>query len=317
MKFSVKALILSFSTFLLTTSCNQSKPKELEWISFNWQEVTISGRKFEKAVLTIPVTIDDLPHPFNMQLDLGAVTSVFYENALNAYVDQYPKLEAKFDTSLTFVINGQQNNLFKDVNLKLGSIDFGNNNIGYYKGFGDVIPQDSIHTPSEKHIGTIGPDIFQNKVFIIDYPNQQLCVTEEVPKQFSKADFQPFKLKKGRIKIPFSINGKQENLLFDTGSSIFALVTTKKNATKTSNAPVSDSIKVQSWAEYVTLYGMMVTSKIQFGKKELKPTMVYYEEDETTEQFYQRENIWGLTGNAYFFDNVVIIDYKNKHFGIL
>lgn len=25
---------------------------------------------------------------------------------------------------------------------------------------------------------------------------------------------------------------------------------------------------------------------------------------------------WGMTGNAYFLNNVVILDYKNKRFGV-
>jgi hypothetical protein len=36
-------------------------------------------------------------------------------------------------------------------------------NIGIFENFGDEIPKDSVNTKSEKHIGTIAPDLFPIK----------------------------------------------------------------------------------------------------------------------------------------------------------
>ena len=106
----------------------------------------------------------------------------------------------------------------------MGQVSFGNRNIGHFKNFGDNITADSINTKTAKDIGTIAPDLFENKVLIIDYPNKRICIATVIPKQFQKAQFRPYKIKDGRIKIPITINGKDEDVMFDTGSSLFALI---------------------------------------------------------------------------------------------
>lgn len=43
---------------------------------------------------------------------------------------------------------------------------------------------------------------------------------------------------------------------------------------------------------------------------------VYYHKEDIFKNFYKNEKIWGLTGNAFFLENVVITVYKNKLFGV-
>ncbi len=45
--------------------------------------------------------------------------------------------------------------------------------------------------------------------------------------------------------------------------------------------------------------------------------LVILGEQETFQGFYNFAEIWGLTGNIFFLKNTVIIDYKNKIFGVL
>jgi hypothetical protein len=217
---------------------------------------------------------------------------------------------------LKFRAQSQTHYMFKNVALKLGSVSFGNRNIGHFKGFGDEIPADSVITKSEKHIGTIAPDLFQDKMLIIDYPNRRIAVVNTLPKQYAKASFQPFKIDEGRIKIPLKINNNTENLMFDTGSSLFSLITTEVNASQISKAPAVDSLKISSWGDYYMVYGNKVNSNIKFGNKTLEPAVVFYDKLHKSDQFYKDEKIWGITGNAYFLKNTVIIDYKNKRFGV-
>lgn len=306
---------LTFLTLfmLLTITCSGQK---LEWIKFNWIGDSVSCRFYDKLAMIIPVTVENLPQKFNMQLDLGAVNTVFYGNSFKPFVENNPGFKSKIYSSLTSDINNKIYYKFRNVDLTLDGVPFVKRDILDFRDFGEVIPKDSIFSNSEKHIGTLAPDLFQNKVLIIDYPHKRICVTENVPKQFSKAAFQKFKIKYGRIKIPFIIDGKEHYLLFDTGSSIFSLLTKKTSATGISQNSISDSLKISSWGEYYMVYGKRTNVKIQFGKKELKPTLVYYDEIKKNDFFYDQENIWGITGNAYFLDRVILIDYKNQLFGV-
>ncbi|MCA0363013.1 MAG: hypothetical protein LCH67_03160 [Bacteroidetes bacterium] len=290
--------------------------QKLEWIHFNWVGDSISGKYFDKLAITIPVSLDNLPHKFNMQIDLGAIETVIYGNSIKPYLDTYSELNTKIDTTLKFRIQSQTNFKFRDIEFKLGSVNFGKRNIGHFKNFGDPILIDSIYTKTEKHIGTIAPDLFKDKILIIDYPNKRLCVTTELPKQFSKAQFRNYKIKNGRIKIPITINGKDEDLMFDTGSSLFALMTTTEQANEISTKPIIDSLKISSWGEYYMVYGQTVTKPILFGKKKLNKSTVYFDNRKDNANFFKEEEIWGITGNAYFLKNIVIIDYKNQRFGV-
>jgi hypothetical protein len=290
--------------------------QKIEWIPFDWVGDSVSGKYFGKLAMTVPIKLDDLPNKINMQLDLGAYETVIYGNSIKPYLEKYSELNSKIDTTLKFRIQSQTNYKFRNVSLKLGEVSFGVHNIGHFKNFGDEIPKDSINTNSEKNIGTIGPDLFDNKILIIDYPNQRLAVTTELPKQFSKAQFQQYKIKDGRIRIPLKINGKDEDVMFDTGSSLFALITTRQKANQISTTPIVDSLKISSWGDFYMVYAQTIKSKVFFGKQRLNKANVYFDDRKSNEDFYKDEEIWGITGNAYFLNNVVIIDYKNKRFGV-
>ncbi len=300
--------------FLLVT--NSAFGQQLPWIPFNWEGATMAGRRFDKVAITVPVTLDNLPHKLKMQLDLGAITTVVYGNPIAPYLEKYPALKAKYDTTRTFRIQSQKNGTLVGVRLRLGKVDFGPRDLGYFKNFGEKRTDKTLSDEAGVHVGTLAPDLFQNRVLIIDYPHQRLCVTDKVPAPYAKASFQPFKLKDGRIKIPLRINGKPEDLLFDTGSSLFALLTTRQRAESTTTGPVQDSIKTSSWGEYYYVYGRSPKGNIYFGNKQLASALVFADNLHKFDKFYAEENIWGITGNAYFLNNTVIIDYKNHVFGV-
>jgi hypothetical protein len=240
-----------------------------------------------------------------------------YGNTIAPYLEKYPALKAKIDTTRTFRIQSQKNVKLAGVALALGGVPFGRRDIGYFKGYGDSLTAATLARPDEVHIGTIAPDLFQDKVLIIDYPRQRLCVADKVPAEFARAAFQPFKLKEGRIKIPLRIAGQPQDLLFDTGASLFALTTTEPRALAATAGPVRDSLKISSWGEYYYVYGRQLKGTAAFGRKPLPAALVFYDKQGRYTKFFEQENIWGITGNAYFLNNTIIIDYKNRVFGVL
>lgn len=298
--------------FISTISFGQ----KIEWIPFNWEGDSVSGKYLDKLAITIPITLDNLPNKFKMQLDLGATVTIIYGNSIKPYLETYAELKNKVDTALKFNMQSQTNFKIKNLELKLGCVNFGERNIELFKGFGDNISNDSIHSKSEKLIGSIAPDLFKNQFLIIDYPLKRICLTSELPKQFSKTQFRQYKEEEGRIKIPITINGKSEDVMFDTGSSLFALITTPENANEISNKPIVDSLKISSWGDYYMVYGQTITSKVKFGRKQLSKANVYFDNQNKLSEFYKEEKIWGITGNTYFLNNIVIIDYKNNRFGV-
>jgi hypothetical protein len=104
--------------------------------------------------------------------------------------------------------------------------------------------------------------------------------------------------------------------MFDSGSSMFSLITSEENAYQISVNNVVDSLSANSWGDNITVYGKKITSEVKFGKTILQPSNVYYAKNEMIAEFFKQQNIWGITGNAYFLNTIVIIDYKNSRFGI-
>ena len=307
-----KACLILFCLITQLTCFSQ----KLNWIPFEWVSDSVSGKYFDKLAINIPISIDGLPHKFKMQFDLGAVTTVIYGNSIAKYLDKYSWFNNKIDSTQSFIINGQKNSMFKNVGLSLGNVSFGERNIGYFKDYGEPIPTDSIYTSTEKHIGTIAPDLFKDKYLIIDYPNKRICVTKNLPRKLAKVDFQACSITSGRVTIPLTINGKVENLMFDSGSSMFSLITSEENANQISVNNIVDSLSANSWGDNMTAYGKKITSEVKFGKTILQPSNVYYVKNEMIAEFFKQQNIWGITGNAYFLNKIVIIDYKNSRFGI-
>ena len=299
-------LVFTLSSTLVSYS--QKNSQNLEWIPFTWASDSISGKLIDKTGIIISVTIDELPHKFNMQLDLGAVTTCFYGKILNVYLEKYPALNNKLDTTKKFRILGEENPMFRNINLRLGKVAFRNVDVGLFRNFGDE--------SSNAYMGVIAPDLFQNKVLIIDYKLSRLAVADTLSSEYQDVSFENFKTKEGRIKIPLLINGKVEDLLFDTGSSIFSLVTTKQNALEIGESEIVDSLIVPSWGENIALYGLKTVVPIMFGNKRLENSIVFYDENVNFDNFYKSEKIWGITGNAFFLNDVVIIDYKNNRFGV-
>lgn len=290
--------------FLLCTACSQNQ--SLNWIPFNWEGDTISGRYIEKAFIYIPVKIEDLPFDFTMQLDLGTDQTLFYGNTIQPYLEECASLSDKYEIPM-----------FKNISLHMGAADFKGINIGYYNNFGEKISRDSLYSKTPKHIGTIAADMFRDKILVIDYKSQKLAVTDSLPTEYKPLPAEKIELENGLIKLPFCINGKECKLMFDTGSSPFQLVTSKERAFEISDSLVIDSLNGPLWwGKDISFYGLDVNKPVVFGGKAFINSKVYYDKEGLWNEGYNSLNVWGITGNAYFFDKVVIIDYKNKLFRI-
>lgn len=309
----MKKIIIAIIFTLIT---NYSFSQEYGCFNFTMNGATVDGRYIPNVTLNIPVSIDALPYEFTMQLDLGAVNTTLYGNSIQPYMVKYPSLKNKIDSTKTFVIQNKKNIKLSGVNLKMGDVQFKTIDIGLFANYGDVYTVDSLQTKSSKHIGTIGPDLFQDKVLVIDYPNKKICIYKELPNAYSKSNFDNFKMQYGRILIPFDIDGNKEMLMFDTGSSMFSLLTVRNNAKLISDGKIVDSLSVNSWGNLMAVYSSKVNTDVKFAGIKLPETNVHFLDNAQFENGFKQLGIWGITGNAYFTNNTVIIDYKNQMFGV-
>lgn len=321
------SLLVWVITFISTSFFNCSNPQKNQnaqqnsWINFEWVGDSIGSKYFDKLAIVIPFSIEGIPHKFESQFDLGATSTMVYGNSIRPYLYKYPILSKKLDTiNKGYRLQGTKVGAFKNINFKLDTVLFKNQELVHFAGFGDELTKDSVHTTTIKHIGTIGVNIFQNKYLIIDFPKQRIAILDSLNSHYVKrTTFLDAKLDKGRIKVPVTINGSVKYFMFDTGSSIFPLSVTKENIKLISNSnSVIDTILTNTWGEHYNVYGYKINSDISIGDFKIETqNLNVYDSKEEFKQFFEQEEIMGIMGNTFFLGKKIIIDYKNKRFGII
>jgi hypothetical protein len=317
--FKIKNLF--YISLILLLGCNSQKDvahlKEYNWFPFEWYSGEVAGKKYDKMAMLIPVKVNDKDANFVMQFDLGSNYTIIYGKTLNNYYSN-DKINSFLIKESKFNMNGDGNNYStKNLNLFFGNVKF--DSTIYSQNYGDSISSDSLYSKSEKVLGTIGADVFKNKILLIDYPNKKMCVLDNIDKYLlRKTEFVEAKNKDGRIHIPVTINNSIFWFLFDTGSSLFPISASKDVYNKLAgNAIPTDTIITNSWDEKVKFYGAPIKEKVFLGKKLLKSSLVYFNENKRLNDFNKTEKIDGVTGNAFFTSNTIVIDFKNNRFGIL
>jgi len=318
--FIIIAVVLA-SFFSCSTPQKNQIEQQNSWINFEWVADSIGNRYFDKLAITIPFSIEGIPHKFKSQFDLGATSTMVYGNAIRPYLYKYPNVSEKLDTiNKGYRLQSKKVGAFKNINFKLDTVLFKNQELVHFDGFGEVLTKDSVETKTIKHIGTIGVDIFQDKYLIIDFPNQKIAILDSLNAHYIKrTTFVDIKLDNGRVKVPVNINGNVKYFMFDTGSSRFPLSVTKENIKliSSSNSAI-DTMLTSTWGEYYNVYGYKIDSDISIGDFKIEAqNLNVYDSKKEFKQFYEQEGIMGLMGNTFFLDKKIIIDFKNKKFGII
>ncbi|QIL41638.1 hypothetical protein G7074_21645 [Pedobacter sp. HDW13] len=315
----ISLILLTLMAFHATAQKRLKPDREAyHWFSFKWYSDSVSGKYFDKLAVLLPVKIDTIKANFVAQFDLGANETVLYGNDLKNYFPSQQYLYSLLDTSHKATSDGGLVSYpSKKITLHIGS--YQTKDFFVFDKYGDGIPKDSLYTPSLKHIGTIGASFTKNKVLVMDFPNKRMCLLDSITRYWaSKASFVDCRLKNGRIQLPFTINGQQHWMMFDTGASVFPLSTDKTFWETIVDAEAQpDTLKVNSWGEKVPYYGAVIKSDIYLGKYKLPKQKAWYNENKRLLDFNKGEGITGTTGNAYFFNHVIIIDFKNKRFGVV
>ncbi len=296
---------------------NDKQIEKYDWFTFQWYGDSVSGHYYDKLAIFLPLKINGIMVNFTAQFDLGANNSLLYGNSLKNYFGSRQQLLNRLDT-----VNKSSDETavyypVKTLNVTSGKVSL--NDILFMDNYGEEIHKDSLYTRSDKHIGTIGATFVKDKVLIIDYPNKRMCLLDSIDSYWTSiATFVDCKVKKNRIHIPLTINGKIYWILFDTGASIFPLTTNYATWSSLVDPTAKvDTLPVSSWGETVPFYGAIIKDDVYVGTLKLNQGKVWYSTNKRLLDFNDEENITGTTGNIYFLENVVVLDFRNKKFGIL
>lgn len=287
---------------------NSQAKSNISWTKFEWTDGELAGKKFDKLSMNIPCKLNGLQNNFTFQFDLGADLTGVYENTFSSLYIQHPELENKIKKLKRSLQFWNKKKYFKNLSINFGSYIATNKTAYIYKDYGEKIQnlKDTIH------LGTVGADFFKDKILIIDYPNKQFAICESIPKDFENNLIDIELDSYGRVILPMKIHSKNYKIMFDNGSSIFPIITNAKNISNYSTSADIDTIQVSSWGHTHRVTGKLINDTFELAGKKFCNVKVYADyrklgnENETD----------GITGNTLFWDKTIIIDFRNKKFGV-
>ncbi len=269
----------------LLTSCTPTS-KNFKSTGFIWFDSTLNNMKVEKSSMHIPVLFENDDKTYYFQFDTGANKSYLYTGP------------------------NSDKGLLKRIKTK----------VHLSTSIGDIVlnPAKSNSTyikDNKTFIGTIGSDILQNSIVEIDFLNQGLAVLKEYDsKEYS---MQSMSLTKGRPIIQLNIQGENHTFLFDTGSSMFDIWTSKQLWEKWREQKSEiNAFPISSWGKINNAYRADISeipANNLFGQN---IEFVWYNSKKSFENTFKNAGVSGVIGNRPFLKHKLLLDFKNKLIGL-
>jgi len=247
----------------------------------------------EKNVLLLPIHFPDDTETYYLQFDTGSPYTILYSRSIRGL----KSITADKDRANATLYIGK---------TKITSDQF--------KIFHQANETDKID--SLKIIGTIGADILEHRKTIINFKKNYIVLNlSKTPEQF-QAKLTDFKFKKRKIIFKGTLKGKEEDFLFDSGTSAYELLTNKEvwQELKAPDSKITIE-RSNSWDKILTTYTANCDQKIQFSKKEIPLNNVTYVEGFSQVQYalMKFSGMTGMLGNKIFLNNCLYIDcVQNK-----
>lgn len=281
-----------------------SPPENVLTVSNEAQNIPIRwihDKETPYAALLVPVNIPGIAKTFFMQLDSGSPVTVFYKGSLQSIDDELKKAHWKIKdstrVSLTFHIKELR---ITSENFKL--MDYGTK-------------IDFKNRDAENIIGTIGTDLLEKRILVLDFPNSCCSFIETV----DEAEFSEFKFTKRRILFPAKLRGQNIQLLYDSGTSSYEFITdeTTWKKFKVSNGKIRTE-KGNSWGKELKVISAPANEKIKIGNSDLRLKEVTHIKGVSKIQtaLMRSSGMDGMTGNRLFLKRKVILDCKREKFKI-
>ena len=252
----------------------------IQWLATSWSP---------KSVALIPVSIPGSDRTFYMQFDLGAPQSLLYQTSLNS-LDALPS-QIQLE-NLTFASSSFQ------------SIDYG-----------DTLDPETTYPI----IGTFGCDLIQNRIAVLDFANDVISITAELPP--TEADqFQPFHFQPGFVLLPAKVAGKESLVMYDSGSSAFDFITDQETWEAWSIAGSEvQTVSSNSWGQTLTPHTAPCDKTLHFGDTPIQLETITYMEGTSKEQIAQMKasGMQGMIGNKIFTGHVLVLDFIQTKYAVL
>ncbi len=277
------------------------EPKNISFGEMYWKDGNIGSVKIPKTALFIKVFVNDINKPFYMQFDTGTPTTVFYGKTLATLQKKYKTLIPSYDVdSMPFV---------KNVTLSITKTVLTANKIAVLPKMGN-----SVIDTTFTIIGTIGFDSFVDRTLILNFKNNKIAITNQSIQEISPHPniIKDASVNKFPLLIPAKLDSKKIRFFYDSGSSLFTILTSTNNLTQLKSSSKIDTLCcIQNWDKQLPVYRKKINSLVSIGTIDKTSNYVYSIEKMDIADYFPKWFLYGITGNKFFENQIVIID--NKH----
>lgn len=288
-------LLLFIFTFILSLFLSMSL--KAQKIDFRWEKDSINGKLVDKIAMSVPFTIENKTYRF--QFDLGANMTLIYDKC-------FEKTE--------FIKNKKLDQPMEAAGHQVFTVDNQNFNIGKLK-IENYKLHGLLNFDQEESCGVVGADLFQDKYLMIDFPNKKAIVSEKL-KTSKKIDFVDIKIINNKPIIPLKIDGKVYHFQYDNGASVFPIVSYKKNFQNLiDSSKIIESFNIRNFNNPLLVKAIETNKEIIIGKSSFNTKEFWFTDEDYFS--FEQQGIDGIIGNVFFLDKTIVIDFKNKKFGII
>ena len=287
---------------IIVSCANQPQKPTINWSPFTWSSQNVGGKMHDKTAMLLPVKFEGDTSTYQMQLDMGVTATVLYGRSLeNVNIDQSDTLSA-----------GYSNYYLLKTHLTLDNQTLKTDTFPVMRNFRRSNP---------RLVGSIGIKELKRKILLIDYPNNRFALLDSFPKNYDKK-FESISYemdRQGRVGLPVQVGDSTYNFLFDTSSSLTAMLTINRLYDKFTGQTKSgqDTIIASSWGNTLTLIGARNQFPVKVGHIALaNGKRVYKTNSGDFMAFFMEEGVDGIISNPYFFDDEIMINFNNHQFGI-
>ena len=285
-----------------------TEPENVDYNEIYWKSDSLGNTIMEKTAFFVKIKIVGIEGYFYMQFDTGTPKTIFYGSTLTRVLKTKSAKKIEFTKDSTQIV--------KNIKIQIGKTTFFTNRIDVKPDFGSDI-LDTAFTV----IGTIGFDALVGRTLILDFKSDKIAFTKKPIKElgFSTIIVKDASVNRFPLLIPALMDKKKIRLFYDTGSSMFSLLTsTKKLKEMKSESGIDTLCCVRNWKNLLPVYRRKTHSKIDFNGIKSENDYVYGININMINflNYMPESFIYGMTGNKLFSSKIIVVDNKNNEFGI-
>ena len=285
-----------------------NEPKLIDYNEIYWRSDSLGKEKVEKTAFLLKVNIDNIEGDYYMQFDTGTSKTVFYGNTLSEVLKANPVKK------IIFAKDSIQS--VKNVKFTIGKTTLFAKSISVKPNFGSSKIDAEFNV-----IGTIGFDALINRTLVLNFKSDKIAITKKSIYElgFPTTIVKDASVDKFPLLIPAKIGDKKIRFFFDTGSSMFPILTSvDKLKELKSEASIDTLCCVRNWNNLFPVYRRKINSKINFNGVVSENDYVYGINMSMINilNYLPESFMYGMTGNKLFNNRIIVVDSKNNKFGI-